>query len=84
MPFPHYVLASVIGMLPGTLLYVYIGAAGAEVASATGGAASWSQTILLVAGLIATLAVVVLITRVARRELEKALAESALSPDTVE
>ncbi len=84
VPFPHYVLASVIGMLPGTLLYVYIGAAGAEVASATGGAASWSQTILLVAGLIATLAVVVLITRVARRELEKALAESALSPDTVE
>ena len=83
VPFLHYVFASLIGMLPGTLLYVYIGAAGAEVASAAGGAASWGQTILLVGGLIATLAVVVLITRVAKRELEKALAESAVSDGTV-
>jgi len=72
--FGGYVLASLIGMLPGTVLYVYIGAAGAGVASAAGGAASWGQTILFVAGLIATLIVVVLVTRVAKRELERATA----------
>ncbi len=59
-------------MLPGTLLYVYIGVAGAGVAEAAGGAASMGETALLIAGLAATLVVVALITRVARRELEKA------------
>ena len=72
--FGGYVLASLIGMLPGTLLYVYIGAAGAGVAQATGGAASWGETALLVAGLVATLVVVGLVTRVAKRELDKATA----------
>jgi len=67
-----YTAASLVGMLPGTLLYVYIGAAGAEVAAAAGGAASWGETALLIAGLLATLLVVVLVTRVAKRELERA------------
>ena len=78
--FFQYVAASLVGMIPGTLLYVYIGAAGAEVAEASGGAAGWGQTALLVAGLLATAAVVVLVTRVARRELDKALAEVAPNP----
>ncbi|MDE2877953.1 TVP38/TMEM64 family protein [Candidatus Palauibacter soopunensis] len=78
--FTQYVAASLVGMFPGTLLYVYIGAAGAEVAEASGGAANWGQTALLVAGLVATAAVVVLVTRVARRELQKALAEVEDSP----
>lgn len=78
--FYQYVAASLVGMFPGTLLYVYIGAAGAEVAEASGGAASWGQTALLVAGLVATAAVVVLVTRVARRELQKALAEVEETP----
>jgi uncharacterized membrane protein YdjX (TVP38/TMEM64 family) len=72
--FGGYVLASLIGMLPGTLLYVYIGAAGASVAQAAGGAASWGETALLVAGLGATLLVVWLVTRVAKRELDRATA----------
>ncbi len=80
--FYQYVAASLAGMLPGTILYVYIGAAGAEVAEASGGAAGWGQTALLVAGLAATAAVVVLVTRVARRELQKALADSEAAPDT--
>ncbi|MCG8468604.1 MAG: VTT domain-containing protein [Gemmatimonadetes bacterium] len=73
--FWHYAIASLFAMAPGTLLYVYIGVAGAEVAEATGGAASWGRTALLVAGLVATLLVVVVITRVAKRELDKAVAE---------
>ncbi|WP_419161431.1 VTT domain-containing protein [Candidatus Palauibacter sp.] len=79
--FYQYVAASLVGMLPGTVLYVYIGVAGAGVAEAAGGTASWGQTALLWAGLIATAAVVVLVTRVARRELDKALAEVAEPTD---
>lgn len=75
--FAGYALASLVGMLPGTLLYVSIGAAGAEVAAAAGGAASRGRTALLVAGLVATLVVVVLITRVARRELDRATGDPA-------
>lgn len=78
--FTQYVAASLVGMFPGTLLYVYIGAAGAEVAEASGGAAGWGRTALLVAGLAATAAVVVLVTRVARRELQKALARVDETP----
>lgn len=77
VPFGQYVAASLVGMIPGTLLYVYIGAAGAGVAEAAGGAAGWGRTALLVAGFVATFAVVLLVTRVARRELEKALAEAS-------
>lgn len=75
--FWSYVLASLVAMLPGTLLYVYIGVAGAEVAAALGGAASWGRTALLIAGLIATLLVVVLVTRVAKRELDAVIPSGA-------
>ena len=79
--FAGYALASLAGMLPGTLLYVSIGAAGAEVAAAAGGAASWGRTALLVSGLAATLVVVVLITRVAKRELDRATRGVAVAPE---
>ncbi len=71
--FWHYAIASLVAMAPGTMLYVYIGVAGAEVAEAAGGAATWGQTALLIAGLAATFGVVVLITRVAKKELDKAV-----------
>lgn len=74
--FGGYVFATLVGMIPGTVLYVYFGAAGAGVAQAAGGAASWGETGLLIAGLAATLAVVVLVTRVAKRELDRATAIS--------
>jgi len=75
--FRGYVGASLVGMLPGTLLYTYIGAAGAGVARAAGGAATWGETVLLVAGLAATLAVVGIITKVAKRELARATGEAS-------
>lgn len=68
-----YLVASV-GMLPGTLLYVYSGSLIGDVAAVAGGAdvernaAYW---IFLVAGLVATLAVTVIITKVARRALNE-------------
>ena len=71
--FWHYTLASLFAMLPGTLLYVYIGVAGAELAEVASGAANWGKTGLLVVGLIATLVAAILIARVATQELGKSL-----------
>ena len=73
--FRGYVLASWIAMLPGTLLYVYLGAAGVQVAAAATGAASWGQTALQLLGLAATLAVAVVAGRIATRVLREAADE---------
>ncbi len=62
-----YVLASWIGMMPGTVMYVYLGSLarlGVEAQSATR-----AQTALKIVGLLATVAVTVYVTRIARRAL---------------
>lgn len=70
--FGGYVAASWVAMLPGTLLYVYLGVAGAEVAEAATGAADWGRTALQALGLLATLGVVVVAGRIATRALREA------------
>jgi uncharacterized membrane protein YdjX (TVP38/TMEM64 family) len=69
-----YALASWIGMLPGTLMYIYVGSALKSLAelatgSRTRGPAEWT---LFALGLVATVAVSVLVTRLARRALSDA------------
>jgi uncharacterized membrane protein YdjX (TVP38/TMEM64 family) len=68
-----YVLASWIGMIPGTVMYVYLGSlAGslAELGAKEGGRARTpAEWALYAVGLIATVAVTVVITRTARRAL---------------
>jgi uncharacterized membrane protein YdjX (TVP38/TMEM64 family) len=70
-----YVLASWIGMMPGTFLYVYIGTAGkAAVAAATGGEAvkhGWQYWTFLAIGLAATIIVTIWITQIARAALKE-------------
>ncbi|MDQ3440364.1 MAG: TVP38/TMEM64 family protein [Planctomycetota bacterium] len=71
----RYVLASAIGMLPGTALYVYLGSlapAAAELSAATRGGSS-TRTALYVVGLLATAVVVFIATRAARRALHAEL-----------
>ena len=71
-----FVLASWIGMLPGTALYVYIGSlvtSASDLASGTHPSSGAAGRVLLVVGLVATLAVVVLVTRIARKALKQAL-----------
>ena len=68
-------LIAMTGIVPGTVLYVYSGSvAGAVVGAAAGQSAERgvADYALLVLGLAATLAVTVLITRVARRALKGA------------
>jgi uncharacterized membrane protein YdjX (TVP38/TMEM64 family) len=67
-----YVVASFLGMLPGTALYVYLGSlapAAAELSS-TAREGGGMRTMLYVVGLVATAAAVVTVTRAARRALD--------------
>jgi uncharacterized membrane protein YdjX (TVP38/TMEM64 family) len=72
--FADYLIAS-IGMLPGTILYVYYGKLAGEVAQVASGAphrkgpGDW---VVLGLGLVATLVVTTLVTRLARRALREA------------
>ncbi len=71
-----YIAGSWLGMLPGTLLYVYAGSAAANLAQALAGGTHTgrTRTLLWILGLAASVAVVALVTRVARRQLERELA----------
>ena len=74
----RYVLASAIGMLPGTALYVYLGSlapAAADLSAAASGGGT-TRTVFYVVGLIATVAVVVIGTRAARRAINAELPEN--------
>jgi uncharacterized membrane protein YdjX (TVP38/TMEM64 family) len=66
-----YVAISAIGMLPGTLVYAYLGAIGkAGVTGSASGHSKW-QYVFLGIGLIATIAVTILISRIAKNALKK-------------
>lgn len=71
-----YIFASWIGMMPGTLMYVYIGSLAGSLA--TLGAAQRARTptewALYVVGLLATVAVTVYVTRIARAALRTRIA----------
>ena len=70
-----YVLASCIGMMPGTFLYVYIGTAGkAAVSAAAGGETikhGWQYWTFMGVGLAATVVVTIWVTKIARDALGK-------------
>jgi uncharacterized membrane protein YdjX (TVP38/TMEM64 family) len=71
-----YVAASALGMLPGTVLYVYLGSLAPTAAQLSAAAAEHGgtgRTVLYLAGLAATVAVAVLASRAARRALESEL-----------
>ena len=74
--FRDYVIASLLGMLPGTFLYVYLGSLVTNASELLSGkrpeAGIWGQ-VLYWGGLAATLLVTVLITRIARKALDRAL-----------
>ena len=70
--FWHYLLASWVGMIPGTILYVYLGylsKAGLEAASGDSGK-SLLEYLFLSAGLCITIIVTVYVTTIARKALK--------------
>ena len=70
----EYFIASWIGMMPGTVMYVYIGSLAGSIAT-LGGDSSRARTptewALYVVGLVATIAVTVFVTRIAKKALSK-------------
>ncbi len=71
---PDYVVASWAGMLPGTVLYVYLGSLAGELAragAAGGEGRSALEWTFLIVGFIATIAVTVYITKTAKASLDK-------------
>lgn len=76
---PHYVIASWLGMMPGTLMYVYIGSLAGNVATLGSGEASGGEggrLALQAVGLLATIAVTVYVTRIARRALRQQVGDA--------
>lgn len=70
--FRAYILASLIGMAPGTFAYVYAGWTASEIAAGASGAPRGPISyIMLAVGLAATIAVTVLVTRAARKALRR-------------
>ena len=65
IPFPQYVAATFVGIIPGTALFVYLGALG----NTSGGLLTW---VFFGVGLLATAFVVVLVTRKAKAKLAEA------------
>lgn len=73
--FGEYTLASWLGMMPGTLLYVYVGSLAGGLAKLEGARERTPLEWLVYGiGLLATLAVSLYVTRIARRALDKNLA----------
>lgn len=63
-----YVAATFVGIMPGTLLYVYLGAAGKAASGDDGSPLKW---VFFAVGLVATLVVAVFVTRKAKAKLKQ-------------
>jgi uncharacterized membrane protein YdjX (TVP38/TMEM64 family) len=82
--FRDYFFASWIGMLPVTILYVYIGSLASELTELTSGdvGGGMARTLLFVVGLVATIALTIVITRKATRTLAEHLAAESANEES--
>ncbi|MEM1367474.1 MAG: TVP38/TMEM64 family protein [Cyanobacteria bacterium P01_H01_bin.15] len=82
-----YFFASWIGMLPGTVMYVYIGSLAGNLATLSagdaGGDTAGLQWILRIVGFVATVAVTVYVTKIARKALDSEIAAENTRQDEV-
>lgn len=72
VPLAPYALASWLAMMPGTLLYVWLGSAAGDAARGQASPAQWALTAV---GLAATAAAVVLVSRAAKKALAEDLSQ---------
>ncbi|HVR76632.1 MAG TPA: TVP38/TMEM64 family protein [Planctomycetota bacterium] len=82
--FRDYFFASWIGMLPGTILYVYLGSAVESAADLAGKAEEKSpaKQIFFWAGLVVAVVVTVIVTRMAKKALAAAVPDEAANKST--
>jgi uncharacterized membrane protein YdjX (TVP38/TMEM64 family) len=78
VPFWKYVLASWVGMFPGTVMYVYFGSAAESLTRVLAGEVERTamQNTLFIVGGVAAVLVTVFLTRRAKRELDELSAET--------
>ncbi|OHD65486.1 MAG: hypothetical protein A2176_13165 [Spirochaetes bacterium RBG_13_51_14] len=81
--FWHYLLASWIGMLPVTVMYVYLGSLASDISTLGSGGrvrtpAEWG---LYLVGFLAAVGVTVFVTRLARKALRKTIGDELTSVD---
>lgn len=72
--FRDYVIASWIGMMPGTVMYVYFGSLAQLAGEAAGGGVA--KTVLNIVGLVATVAVTVYVTKIAKKALDEQIEDA--------
>jgi len=79
--FRDYVLGSILGMLPGTVMYVYLGSLVTSLTQLATGQApgGTAQHAFYLVGLLATVVVTLYVTRVARRALAEATAANRVA-----
>jgi uncharacterized membrane protein YdjX (TVP38/TMEM64 family) len=75
----HYFLASWIGMLPGTVMYVYLGSVLGSLAAIGERSRTTVDWVIYGVGLVATVTVTIFVTRIARRALT-----TRIDPDDTE
>ena len=68
--FRHFVAATFVGIVPGTMLYVYLGLFG-KAAASEGGSGRTLKSVVFGLGLLAAVIVVVLVTRKAMAKLKR-------------
>lgn len=75
--FWKYALASWVGMIPGTIMYVYLGTVARSLAQIAAGEVerTLAQRIFFWGGLVVTVVVVIFVTRVARRAVQRSIDE---------
>ncbi|MBI5250425.1 MAG: FAD-containing oxidoreductase [Desulfomonile tiedjei] len=80
--FRNYALASLIGMVPGTLMYVYFGSAARSLAEVAAGKVEGgiAGQAFFWFGLAATIAVALVVTRIARKSLKTAEVSASADP----
>lgn len=80
--FWQYAVASWIGMIPGTIMYVYLGSAMEELVAAAAQRTeqSTAETVFFWAGLAIAVFVAAFVTRIARRALREAVPDAAAGP----
>src|SRR5262245_6219824 len=82
--FRDYTIGSLVGMIPGTAMYVYLGSLITSVTELASGAPSGgtAKQALTFLGFAATVAVTVVIARIARHALDQATTARRASPET--